>query len=328
MKRVNLIKMATVFTCVAMFSGCTKAPEETKTKETKIPVVETTARETSEEVIIVATEETLETNEETEVILSLSEIDHNWRNFIRNYEDNGYYYGFVDDRNLAINMNGTIALYEMNSDGDIVQIESDADTNYYSSICRLNQDSLLRCPILRDLWNGEILSFDDNCTDGEYYGCILGVSDDGSTIFAMIGNPVRITDDLLDSQDQNSTYLEYNGLEIDVSEFGTVGDISHPDDVYYYLEEGEGNYVTINNRLVIIPVAEDIEITDNVATFMEYVNPEDYGQTAMTQTDFWVYISQYEASVSHVNGWYSVVARLVPIVIENGKVTRADIVVS
>ena len=44
---------------------------------------------------------TLETNEETEVILSLSEIDRNWRNFIRNYEDGLMHKAEIHGANLS-----------------------------------------------------------------------------------------------------------------------------------------------------------------------------------------------------------------------------------
>ena len=311
MKNTKLLKTAAVFACVALLAGCTKTPEETKETEASV-----TTTEAEEETTIEGSSEVQVT--ENDSVFSIEALHSNWRAFIENFDDDGYFYSFNYDNELRVdNGNGTVFVYEMSNDGEITQtMEIDYDFNENTPHVGLTYEDFLRCPVFSYWGYNTTITFDDDISDGEYYGFVIAVSDDGTTLFARVGEPVVITNELLDEQDPDSFFIDYNGTRI-LLDF-TARELERPDEgESYNLFTPDGNPVTVNDRLVIIPISADATITSNAADYGLSSNP---GDNAMTSSDAWTHITEFNPRTAHIDNWYRFGAGIFPVVIEDGQV--------
>ncbi len=322
MKHRKLIAIGSAVLSAAILMGCTPKNNDSGETSAAISVIEITENSSTSESIETTAEETTEETSVTEEInINTTEI---WRNYISSIEDNNYLFGFNFDK-LYVNRDGEISEYELNSNNEIQDngVLSEDEASYYSRYCCLSKATILRCPVFVELYVPSEVTFDDNIADGTYYGTILGVSVDGTTAFALIGDPVIITDDLLNSQDPNSTVLDYNGVPVDITDYyENVGDIPHPVDISYELTGSSDVHFVVNQRLVILSIRNDVTVTDNIQVLMPdmIINPEDFGSTAFTQSFYWGYLlSSNNPNPVSVNGWYICNNILEPMVITDGQ---------
>lgn len=326
-KFISVIALALAF---SMLAGCNKAAVESEVAEHN-DLIESVVSEIEE--ANATTETTAEESEETEETEETAEVAENsedamWREFIRSQEDTGALYGFSYSGELYINEDGVITRYSI-VDGEIVAEEvPEALYEQAEHYPLLSRNDILRCPIFSDLWTPGAIAFEDNLADGTYYGSVIGVSADGTQLFALIGEPVVITDELLDMQDPDSQILDYNGIPVDLAFGGfyeRCGDIRHPEDVSYELTGDSDVHYIVNARLVIIPIADDAIVTDAVSVFFGdgLFNPEDYGDTTFTQSDAWgLTIGAIGSPTSTVNGWYVSHFIIEPMVVTDGQITE------
>ncbi len=311
MKNTKLLKTAAVFACVALLAGCTKTPEETKETGTSVTtteaVDETTVEESSEVQVT-----------ENDSIFSIEALHSNWRAFVENFDDDGYFYSFNYDNELRVDDgNGTVSLYEMSNDGEITHtMDIDYEVTEGMTHVGLTYEDFLRCPVFSYWGYSTTITFDDDIADGEYYGFAIAVSDDGTTLFARVGEPVVITNELLDAQDPDSFFIDYNSTRI-LLDF-TVGELTRPDEgESYNLFAPDGSPITVNDRLVIIPIAEYAAIPSDAD------NP---GDNAMTSSIAWTHITETSPRTAHIDNWYRFAAGIFPVIIEDGQIIEINFV--
>lgn len=285
---------------LVVFAGCNKAEDSVETTKVETEVTSTTTAVVTTETDV--EDEVVESEIiEEETTTSLSQKDSAWRSYIRTLNLEDALYGMLDNKLLVVN-DGIVNVFVMDDMGVITPIQEDINIDEYQSYfsyCRMTRDEILRCPLYGNVGSGPEIDFDDSIPSGSYYGRLLGVSEDRSVIYATIGNPVRITDALLYDQERGSTYLQYEGIQIDISsDFETVDEIPHPENIDYYLTSADGRTYITDERIVIINVADTFDISE---LDLNYINNE------------------------VVNGWCATDNNLCPITIEDSRVMSFEI---
>lgn len=285
---------------LVILAGCNKAEKDAEITRIEIETIPTT---TAINIIENDSEDDVLESEiiEEDTVASLSQIDRAWRSYIRSLDFEDALYGILENKLLSVH-DGIVDAFIMDEAGSITPIQVDISEDEYQSYfsyCRMTRDEILRCPLYGNIGCGPEIDFDDAISSGNYYGRLLGVSEDRSMVLAIIGNPVRITDDLLDNQESGSTILQYEGLEIDVSaDFESVDKIPHPENVDYYLTSEDGRTYVTDERIVILNVADNFNISELDLNFV---------------------------SDEVVNGWCATDNNLRPITIEGCRVMNFEI---
>ncbi len=324
MKYNKLLKTAAIFTAITLMAGCTNTPAETE------------ERDNNEEETVVETEETTEEAEETEEtdidltdnasVFSIEENHANWRAFIENFDDNGYYYSFNSDSQLRVDDgNGTVTLYDMSNDGEVsVSQEFTYEFHDGMTFTGLTYEDLLNCPVFTYWGYSSTVTFDNNLPDGEYYGFVMAISDDGTTLYARLGEPVIITNELLDESDPDQFFFNYHGTIVRLDY--TVSEIERPEEgESYVFHSPDGSPVTVNERLVIIPFAEDAVISSNAS---EYGVAANEGNNVMTSSDTWTFLTEFSPRIEHIDNWYRARYTIIPATVEDGEITEISFIVA
>lgn len=226
--------------------------------------------------------------------------------------------------------------------------------DYYESNC-LPYDLFTELPCLLEIYNSDIENDIDNPVDGRYFGGIEAAAVDGSYVLLMVGDPVILTEEEYNSLEIGDVIdcpASYSGEEADltvtdITETNGYRDVEIGDGFEYWFIQGaytedpsdymlmtsSDNPVWFTPRMMLVPIAEDCEVTDTYSFLMTDGDGSQFegwntdpDANALTSSVYWYFETQAQSNPpEEVNGWVSTGGLVYPVVIENGEVTSINI---
>lgn len=240
-----------------------------------------------------------------------------------------------------------------------------ADPPYYDSVSvanALDYESIKMLPFLVDTEifkhtevneNGVKKKQDtpivSNIDDGDYYGEIIGFSQDGTKVLLKIGKPVIFTADEIEALKPGDPigYKDFVIVDEKISynekySLAKVKSESYPDcgecyvSRYYNSWTGDTNkaylkqdmqYWVEDTVIVEMPLSEDCKVFNTAECFeLDEDLPDDYYENGFHMKDSYLFqvLKDSDIKLPNDNGWYETVADTQSIIIENGEVTRIE----
>ena len=351
MKRRSVIALIMAAT---MLAACSAPEERTETKPTDDTVVDTTVQTTQMIFPDVADEGTEQYEKFMEKIEELEAANPGALTYSierRAYDDH-VTYGFV----LNVFYSDEIGDYTSYflTDGEWAEASSGeishSDYCYsrpYEDIVKLPCLMATRCLVhhesgdqrFTNCYSQEV----DSVEDGMYFGKMIAVSEDGTTAYMLVGDPVSFDLDEMSGlsegdpigysdftvssvyEDDDSDYIQIN---LDSDEYGdqmfisTYGDWSGD---RMYLRDMSGSFCLGNAVLVRVPIASDCQIDD---TYFYYWAESNY-DTTLERSDTGVpFLDSYyyaycvlKDDLEINNGWIFCDISALPMTIEGGELT-------
>ena len=192
--------------------------------------------------------------------------------------------------------------------------------------------------------------------DGRYFGDIVAVSADGSSLLLLIGDPFILTEEEyrdLEEGDVIDTPPIYEGDDpgMTVTDILETGDHRYvqidngaecwfvqgsytEDPTDYILMTNSDNPVRFNPRLVLVPLADNCDVTDTYSFLISNGDDSQFDgwntdpeANALTSSVYWYFETEVAPNPPEViSGWLPIGSGLAyPVVIENGEVTSINI---
>ena len=178
-----------------------------------------------------------------------------------------------------------------NADQTIVYPEEDA----------FSYEEIRRIPYLSSTeWmnhNGVHAEFTDMVDDGVYFGRLIGISEDASYAFIMLGAPSDL---------YTGEVISLNDLDEEECDFLAAEEWGLDDPV-----------------MVTIPIAPHCVVTDDYPDyiFLDGYDTRDTTGDPMIDSYFYYYLEQTGYFIPANNGWISAYSRCAPVVVSGGQIT-------
>ena len=372
MKKLRIVSLVISMSLLAMMFGSCDSKDKNK-KSVKVRTEETEETETSEETETeeTTTEETTEattteTTASTEPKISLGTLRYEaYMEYAKTQSETADYllYGFITDYNysplqydllVCDPQIGELTTYYYTDDGvwTVSSTESIEEDDYRIKNL-LSYDELIKLPCMFD--NDDLygkFSYENTIEDGVYYGSVIAISEDTTKAYVRIGEGIILTEEEFNSLEVgDKIQIDENGYE-----YATVTAINDSDDAYnrveldcewvwfdkgvytanendYILMTDSENPITINDRIIEIPISPDCEVTDMFGWLIEDGYEEDMNlfieeqgiDSALAKSTFWYYAHTYQYRSEESNGWLPMWGLIYPAVIENGELTYMNL---
>ena len=356
-------KILAILMAATMLASCGKAPVEETTEETgkerETTTTTTTEETTTTEATPTPTPEptTAATTEPTsaEIAGDRYNDDEDQYSIIKDKVDSieaefpGSSYAIVIRPGgylMLIASTGEDMHFYVIDDDEMVETESDIELE---GVAMSSYEGIVSMPYLVPGYaRGELVT---SLEDGIYYGELIALSEDGTSIYVYAGNAVTFDRAYIESLSEGDqvTYI-CNGVEC-VSTISEISEYTDDDGVVhesYWLDnaelwisddyEGDPDTMMLMsasynpcreyNYTVVLPIASSCEVTDTFDRLYGDIDMSDMVPTGNPIFDsrYWYVISSNESRDDLEDGWYRECCYLLyPIEIRNGEVVRLNV---
>lgn len=237
---------------------------------------------------------------------------------------------------LLINDADDITVY-CKSDDELViwedEFEIDADEYLW-----LSDEELLQIPFFCRLNINRITGpascgpvvFDQQISDGLYFGETIGMSEDGKNFFLFAGTSYIVSEEYIDALSVGDE-IGIDGYTVTSIDNGEV----FVNEIYWFTNEsrytndyiliGESNHpITTDNFIAVIPVADDVMVEDS-QLYNHYPDAfEDYTDDTASGIagSFWYSLAIDNPGMQAHDGWYQTSWFVYPFTVQDGVITE------